>query len=151
MAIRYPHVTKANRYAREVVSGRISACVYVIQSCQRHLDDIAKSKKPSYPYKFDKAKAEKVIKFAQMMPHTKGKWAGTLIVLEPWQCFIFAVVFGWVWKSNPGNRRFKEFYGEIPRKNAKSVKGAIFGNYMFSADGEPAAEVYAAANTQAQA
>jgi phage terminase large subunit-like protein len=151
LAIRYPHVTKANRYAREIVSGRIPACIYVIQACQRHLDDLVKSKKLSYPYKFDKAKAEHVIKFAQMMPHIKGEKMNTLIILEPWQCFIFAVLFGWIQKANPDNRRFREFYGEIPRKNGKSVMGALIGNYMFSADSEPGSEVYAAATTQKQA
>lgn len=84
------------------------------------------------------------------MPHVKGKWAGTTIVLQPWQCFFFAIPFGWVRKKD-GLRRFREIYAEIPRKNAKSTKGAIVGNYMFSVDGEPGAEVYSGATSLDQA
>ncbi len=149
--IRYPHVNIANKYAREVVSGKRDVCLYVQQACQRHLDNLADSKKPDYPYKFDRAKGESVCKFAEMMPHVKGKWAGSLLVLEPWQCFIFAVLFGWVRKSD-NLRRFREFYGEIPRKNGKAlaldtpvptisgfkkIKDVSVGDQVFGIDGKP--------------
>ena len=150
MAVKHPFVNKANKYARDIISGKIVSCLYVKLSASRHINDLEKSKKPNFPYKFDLAKAEKAIKFAQMMPHTKGKWSGSLIVFEPWQCFIFACLFGWVKKSN-NLRRFKEVYAEIPRKNGKSIVGSVIGKYMFSADGEPGAEVYSGATTLAQA
>ena len=83
--------------------------------------------------------------------HVKGReWAGKHIVLEPWQCFILAVVFGWVRKTD-GLRRFREIYAEIPRKSGKSVLGACIGLYMFAADGEPGAEVYSGATSEKQA
>ena len=147
---RYPHVNKANRYARDVVAGKIPACLYVIQACKRHLDDLAKEKNVKFPYRWDKESAEKICKFAELMPHVKGKWAGTPLVLEPWQCFFFAVPFGWVRKSDK-LRRFREIYAEIPRKNAKSTKGAVLGEFMFAADGEKGAEVYSGATTLSQA
>ncbi|MFW5734346.1 MAG: hypothetical protein ACOCWR_04725 [Oceanidesulfovibrio sp.] len=35
------------------------------------------------------------------MVHVKGwEWAGKKIVLEPWQCFILAVAFGWGRKAS---------------------------------------------------
>lgn len=148
--MQYPHVNKANKYARDVVSGKIDACVYVIQACHRHLDDLKHSKKPEYPYKFDKVKGGAICKFAEMMPHVKGKWANSLIVLEPWQCFLLVNLFGWVRKSD-NLRRFRELYAEIPRKSSKSTIGAIIGNYMFAPDGEPGSEVYSGATTEKQA
>ena len=147
---RFPHVNTANRYARDIVSGKIPSCLYVVQACKRHLDDLKREKKAGFPYRFDREQAERICKFAELMPHVKGKWAGTPITLQPWQCFFFAVPFGWVRKSD-GLRRFREIYAEIPRKNAKSTKGAILGNYMFSADGEPGAEVYSGATSLDQA
>lgn len=147
---KYPLTNKANKYARDVVSGRINACQQVRQACQRHLDDLKNEKKVSFPYRFDKSKSERFLKFAEMMPHVKGKWAGTRIVLEPWQCFCFGVPFGWVRKSD-GLRRFREVFLLIPRKNAKSTMGAIVGNYMVSADGEKGAEVFSAATSEKQA
>ena len=43
----YPNVNDLNRYARDVVTGKILACRYVKLSCQRHLDDLEKSKDPT--------------------------------------------------------------------------------------------------------
>ena len=148
--IKHPHVNKCNKYARDIVSGKIDACVYAKQACQRHLDDLEKSKKADYPYKFDKLKGEKICKFAEMMPHIKGKWAGSLLVLEPWQCFLLVVLFAWVRKAD-NLRRFRELYAEVPRKNGKSIFGALIGNYMFAPDGEPGAEIYSGATTEKQA
>lgn len=147
-----PHIKKANKYAKDVISGKIDACLYVKQSCQRHVDDLikSKSKKENYPYRFDKEAGENICNFAEMLPHVKGKWSGTLMVLEPWQCFMLTTLFGWLRKSD-GIRRFKEMYAEIPRKNGKSILGAIIGLYLFVIDGEPGAEVYSGATTLTQA
>ncbi len=150
MAIKHPYVNKANKYARDVINGKIESCLYVKQACQRHLNDLSKEKNKSYPYKFDKKAAELICKFAEMMVHVKGKWAGTKIILEPWQCFLFCVGFGWLRKAD-GLRRFREFYWEIGRKNSKSTMGAIIGLFMAFVDGEPAAETYSAANSEKQA
>ena len=86
------------------------------------------------------------------IPHTKGVWAqrGELINLEPWQKFGFTTIYGWVKKSD-GNRRFREVYWEVPRKNGKSINAAGTGLYMLVADGEFGAEVYSGASTEKQA
>lgn len=148
----YPNVNAANKYARDVASGRIEACKYVQYACHRHISDLAKSKKRGSKWRFDKDAAEKPCVFIQMLPHAKGKWAAKkeLIVLEPWQQFIVASIFGWVSKKT-GLRRFREVYCEIPRKNGKSVLAAGIGLYMWCMDGEFGAEVYCGATTEKQA
>lgn len=148
----YPNVNAANKYARDVVAGRIPACKEVRQACQRHLDDLKASKTRAFKYRFDKDAAERVCVFVQLLPHTKGRWARErkLIELEPWQQFILCVIFGWLRKKS-GLRRFTEAYIEVERKNGKSVLAAGVGNYMFSADGEYGAEVYCGATTEKQA
>lgn len=150
-------VDTANRYARDVVNHRIPACAYVIAACRRHLDDLERSK-GDWPYRFDVAKAGRVCRFIELLPHTKGKWAkkdpanprAHLITLAPWQVFILCVVFGWVRKAD-GFRRFRLAYIEVPRKNGKSALASGIGLYMFAADGEYGAEVYAGATTEKQA
>ena len=72
---KYPNVTAAHKYARDIVTGKIPACQYVINACQRHLDDLKKSKDKNYPYQFDKNLGERVCRFMQLLPHTKGEWA----------------------------------------------------------------------------
>ena len=150
MASKYPHIAKANKYARNIVTGKIDSCWQIKKVCQNHLDDLKKSKEKSYPYKFDKDKGEKVCVFAGLLKHIKGKWMGQRIVLEPWQCFAFAVLIGWVWKAS-NFRRYREFLFLIPRKNGKSMMGAILCLFITFVDGEKGAEGYAAANSEDQA
>jgi hypothetical protein len=45
----YPNVNAANQYARNVVRGKVPACQFVIQACQRHIDDMAQEKEPKIP------------------------------------------------------------------------------------------------------
>ncbi len=54
----YPNVNAANQYARDVVRGKIVACQFVIQACQRHLDDLMEEKSKSFRYRFDKDLAD---------------------------------------------------------------------------------------------
>lgn len=148
----YPNVNAANQYARDVVRGKIVACQFVIQACQRHLDDLMEEKSKSFRYRFDKDLAERAAKFIQLLPHTKGEWAFKRmpITLEPWQLFVICCAFGWV---NKGSRlrRFREVYTEIPRKNGKSAISAGVALYCFACDNEFGAEVYSGATTEKQA
>ena len=107
MSKKYPHVNAANKYARDVVKGKIPASWQIIAACQNHLTDLKKSKKKSFRYEFDKEKGEAICEFAELLPHVKGEWQGTNIVLESWQCFAFAVPIGWIRKTD-GLRRYRE-------------------------------------------
>jgi phage terminase large subunit-like protein len=107
-------------YANAVVKGSICACKYVQLACQRHLQDLKKSKSKTYPYKFDVDEANRWFKLFDMLKLWKGKWAGQNFKLEPWQHFIVGSLFGWVEKKS-GLRRFKKAYIEMARKNAKTT------------------------------
>ena len=143
------YVGIAHQYARDVVEGRIPACAYVKQACQRQLDDLAREWTDEFPYVFATTLAERVCRFVEHLPHIKGKWAGKPIVMEPWQVFILSTVFGWV--REDGSRRFRVVYTEVPRKNAKSTISSGVGLYLLAADEEGGAEVYSAATTRDQA
>lgn len=145
-------VRALNQYATAVVAKEIPAGRYTIAACKRHIADLEKSKDPGYPYYFDDAAANRICKFAELMPHVKGQWARRQehIKLQPWQCFLFGVAFGWRRRKND-RRRFREIYAEVPRKNGKSVIGAVIGNYMLLCDGEFGAEVFSGATSEKQA
>lgn len=149
---KYPGVSAAERYARQVIDGKIPACRWIKLACQRHLDDKKASRAANYPYRFDPARAERVAKFLQLLPHTKGKWASKRerVKLEPWQLFSVCIPFGWVRKKDK-TRRYRTLLIFVPRKNGKSLIGGGIGNYMFVADGEFGAEVYSGATTEKQA
>lgn len=150
-----PHVDKAFTYARSVVSGDILACRWVRLACQRLLDDLQRT---DWPYRFDPEKAGRACRFAELFPHVKGHWAiaqpgnprSTLLQLEPWQCFFRANLHGWR-EVETGFRRFRIAYLEVPRKNGKSVTGAVEGLDALTLEGEPGAEVYSGATTEKQA
>lgn len=150
--MKYPFTNKAKKYARDIVGGKLVACRLIILACQRFLDDLAKEKDPDFPYFFDKAQAEKICKFLELLPHTKGEWAykKQLINLEPWQVFCFANIFGWK-KKKDKMRRFREAYIFVPRKNGKSIIAAGIGLFCFSFDDDFGAEVYCGATTEKQA
>ena len=147
----FPNVNAANKYARDIVSGKIPACKWVKLVCQEHLDDLA-SKDKKFPYYFSKEAAEAGILFVEALPHTKGEWARLRkrLELEPWQKFIFSCVFGWKRKQDK-TRRYRAVYCEVPRKNGKSVVASGIGNLMFTVDGEFGAEVYSIATNEKQA
>jgi phage terminase large subunit-like protein len=147
-------VESGERFARDVVAGKIPACLYVKQACRRHLDNIKASKRKDYPFRFDREEAERRIKFTELLPHTKGEWAkfGKRVTLEPWQIFGMMCMFGWLRKKD-GTRRFREAYWEIPRKNGKSVIAAAvaLALALFCIGREYGAEMYSGATTEKQA
>ncbi len=141
---------RANRYARDVVEGKVLACRLVRLACQRHLDDLERDE--SFLFHFDPEAGNRICRFLELMPHVKGVWAQKRerIHLEDWQCFIECVVWGWKQKAD-GLRRFRRAYIEVPRKNAKSTLTSGNGIFMLSADGEHGAEVYSGAGSEKQA
>jgi phage terminase large subunit-like protein len=144
------HVAMAKQYARDVVSGKRIACEWVKAAGQRFLDDLKRQGEKEWPYEFDAARAERFCRFAELMPHVKGKWDTKCIVLEPWQCFISCNIFGWIHRGTK-LRRFRRALVVVPAKNGKSCYAAIIGLYLLSADGENGPEVYSAATTRDQA
>ena len=98
---------------------------------------------------YDKKRADRAVKFIEMLKHTKGKWAGKRFWLFPWQEQVVRDIFGIV--DANGNRQFRISYVEIPKKNGKSELAAAVALYLLYADGEPSAEVYGAAADRQQA
>ena len=155
----------AEKYARDVITGKIPACQYVIHACQRYFDDLEHAHERGLV--FEREQAETVIEFFSLLRHSLGSdFAGEPFVLEPWEQFIVWNLFGWYrgqddrWvtkarngrvQNTQGTRRFRSCYIEVPRKNGKTTFAAGIGLYMAFADGEPGAEVYSAANKKEQA
>ncbi len=140
------YVARGLNYARQVVSGEIPACKWVRLACQRQLDDLERK---DWTWTFDRAKANRIAAFMELLPHIKGRWKTSALTLEPWQCFALTTIFGWV--DAEGYRRFRKALIVIPRKNGKTFIAAGVGLYLLAMDGEPGAEVVSAATTKDQA
>lgn len=101
-------------------------------------------------------RADKVVAFfAEILVHTKGRWARRPFVLEDWQEHeIIRPLFGTcVWSPDAGEhiRKYRVAWIELGRKNGKSELAAGIVLYLLVADDEYAAEVYGAAKDTKQA
>lgn len=104
--------------------------------------------------RFDPDRVDRVMRAFGLLRHTKGEWKGKPLTPAPWQvAYIIAPVFGWVVKDERGQwvRVVRELYCDLPRKNGKSTLSGGVAMYLTAGDGEPGAEVVAAATTTDQA
>ena len=102
-------------------------------------------------FKYSESHADHAIFFIESYcKHSKGKLGGKPLILELWQKALVAATFGIIHKVD-GTRRFQEVMLIVGRKNGKSVLASAIGLYMMIADGEPGAEIFAAATMRDQA
>lgn len=133
-------------YAQAVVSGEREAGKIVRDACQRHIDDLTNDR----GFVFDIGAATRAIQFfPDVLRLNGGEFEGARFELLDWQAFIVGSIFGW--KSEDGYRRFRVAYIETGKGSGKSPLAAGIGLYMMIADGEPRAEIYAAATKKDQA
>lgn len=101
-------------------------------------------------------RADKAVAFfAEILVHTKGRWARQKFILEDWQEWeIIRPVFGEVVWSDEWAcyvRRYRVAHIVVARKNGKSEAAAGVVLLLLVADDEEAAEVYGAAKDTKQA
>ncbi|MCO5214528.1 MAG: terminase large subunit, partial [Caldilinea sp.] len=128
--------SSAERYIDNVIRGKVPACRWVRLFCERHKRDLKTGRRRGLY--FDRDAAQHAIDFYQFLRHSKGKWAGKTIDLEPWQQAIVWVLFGWQ-RRKTKTRRFRSGYVEIARKNGKTTMASGLALYMMLADGEAGA------------
>ena len=103
---------------------------------------------------FDPEAVDLAITAIRQLRHTQGRWAGQVLEPDPWQvAYLIAPVFGWLRLNDNEHwvRVVRTAYIELPRKNGKSTIAGGIGLYLTGADGEPGAQVVAAASTKNQA
>lgn len=100
---------------------------------------------------YDTKKANHAIEFIEnFCRNIKGKTAGNLVVLDPFQKAFIAAVFGICYKKTKLRRTKRAVLIEA-KKNGKSLLAAAIGLYMLIADGEGGPECYSVATQRDQA
>lgn len=142
-----PTITKTRfyTYATDVIGGKVVACKFVRQACERFIDDL---KDERFEFRLDRV--AHAVRFIGMLKHFSGLAADKPFKLEDWQLFIVACLTGFYWRGT-GKRRFNEAYVSIARKNGKTALFAALMIYFLLADGEPDATVLISANSREQA
>lgn len=105
-------------YANQMIDGTVKVNEYRKRAAERFLRDM---ENPDYYIN------ERNVEFAKGLIeatffHNKGSsvWVGEPFKLEMWQKFILFNLVGFEMTENPGERRFKEAFIFIPRKNGKT-------------------------------
>lgn len=128
-------------YAESVVKGEKIACAELKQACQRYLDDL---KNPEYEFRVKNA--EFVIRIIEKtFVHIKGDLTGRPFLLEPWEKFICYNLAGFYIKGTD-ERRFKEAFIFIPRKNGKTPFAAALAWAFSLLDRKCTSTLYMVAN-----
>lgn len=135
-------------YKKAIDNGAIRAGKRIRQAIERDFRDRKKSKNPDYPYKYDLKKAEKIIKFMELLPTREGK----PLQLELFQKWLACELFGWVRKDGEG-LKYSEALISFSRKNGKSFFTSLIANYYLLIEQNPpkGKEVLITANTFQQA
>lgn len=141
-------INYATEYTDKVLSGEIVAGEKIKQAARRYKRDLRDSQNADYPFYFDVKKANKAIKFCELMPAKDG----SPLKLELFQKWIIAELFGWRMKDT-GNRRYTQTYISMARKNGKSFLMADLGALYLLMENKPAMnrEIVYSANSSAQA
>ncbi|MER9310088.1 terminase large subunit [Mesorhizobium australicum] len=145
-------VDPVDAYALDVCDGKIVAGPHVRNACRRHLNDRAHGHERGLIW--DRAAALDVINFfPDVLRLNGGQFEGKPFELHASQKFKIGSIFGWKRTESDGAvlRRFRRAYIEEGKGNGKSPLAAGIGHYCMIADGEAAAEIYAAAATKDQA
>lgn len=140
-------LNRADRYIADVVSGKQVTSKLVRLACKRHLDDLANGHLRDL--RFSQDRADHIIQFIETFcRHSQGKWAGQKVLLEPWQCAMFSLLYGSEYIST-GRRRFRFAWIETAKGAGKSLIASCVGLYELIS--EPGSEVYAVATGREQA
>lgn len=139
-------------YISGVLSGEIEATVEIRQSCQRYLTDLDNPK-----WDFRAEPANEVVGIIEtMITHQKGEFMdgtplrGTPFILLPYHKFIVYNIMGF-YRAGTIERRFKEAFDFVPRKNIKTTFAAALAwaiGLYYSASGS---EIYVVGGALKQA
>ena len=129
----------------DVIDGSIVSGEWIKLAAKRFL-----RLKDDSRYIFREDKADKVVNVFSMLRRLTGKHAGRKFILQPWQQFIIASIYGFYVKDT-GKRLVNYVFIEMARKNGKTAFAAGLCLYHLIADGESDAEVDLATNSKDQA
>lgn len=147
------HKKDVDTYVEGVLKGKLIVGKEIVLACARYKADLQRNE-----FDFREKEADKVINIMEtMMVHAKGEdLEGNSLMnapfkLEPWQKFIIYNLLGFYFKGTD-ERRFKEAFIFIPRKNGKTsfAGGLAFALSIVEAASGATLYMVAAAQKQAQ-
>lgn len=133
------------QYPKSVIEGKTVAGECIRLACQRFFDYLDRD-----DIYFNQERADKVVRFCEMLTMDTGKFAGQRFKLTDWQKFVIHYVYGLLYKETD-TRITKEVYLQLARKSGKTSLASALALYHLAADGESDAQGVFAANSAEQA
>ena len=127
---------------RDIVTGRIVACQWVVKGRRAVRADAAAGCGPYLPVQFLGGRRDAVCAFVEQLPHVEGSWRTETIRLEPWQVFILVACYGFRRRLD-GRPLTTVVFFEVARKSAKSTLVAAVALYHLAVEREPGGQVFA--------
>lgn len=115
-------------YEEAVLSGKRNASIAEKQKVQRQIRDL-KEGVPGFEFDLNIG-IRPLVWIAINLRFPLGERIGKNLQLSDWQAWDTAVLFGWVKKGKPSERRFVDAYIEIARKNGKSTYAGAILDYL---------------------
>lgn len=137
-------MTDLERYALDVLDGRVIACEKIKRIYEKLLSDLHNQSR----WHFDEGKAARPIKFIETFCRQSTGKIGAALLLQPYQKAMLQAAFGFV--DDEELRRYQEVLNIIGRKNGKTTLLAAINLYMLIADKEGAPECYQIATARDQ-
>lgn len=141
-------IDRVTQHAKDVVSGKCPSGELHRLACERHLSDLKKQGTKDFPYKWNKAKAKRVIDFAETLTLIEGHEPKQLKLI-PEQAFDIGSRFGWINKK--GYRRFRRSYKCMARQNGKTLENGIIATYISAFSGYNYGKLFTVATKKKQA
>lgn len=141
-------IDRVTEYAESVVRREVCCGDLHRLACQRHLDDLAKSK-GDWPFYWAPAASERILNFAETLKVIEG-FRVEPVSLIPSQIFDIGATFGWK-KKDDGYRRFRRRYKSVARQNGKSFENGIMATYIAGFSGYRYGKLFTAATKKRQA
>lgn len=147
------YVGMALGYVDAVLAGRVPENKFIILACRRFREmyDAALSGKAEYFW--DERPVIACCEFLENLPQVQGAArAGDRLVLQPWQMWVVAAIFGFRQVVFGKSVRWTvEAFLDIPRKSGKSALTAGIDLYIFLYEDEVGSEIYLGATSRPQA
>jgi len=146
------YIVTAKQYALDVVSGKQIAGAEVVLACQRFLDDLKRD-----DIELRSRDPNAVLSIMEgFFVHQQGEdihgrpLFGKPFLLEPWQIFCVVNLLGWYY-TGTDERRFKEGWIQVARKNGKTSFIAALAFAVGILQRKSGSKVYIVANALKQA
>lgn len=132
-------------YVAGVLDGSVPSCRMERLAVERWCADLKRG-----DLYYDEAVFNRFCSFSRQFKHYKGAKAGQYFEPEPWQLFVAANCLA-LKRADTGLRKYRLADIYLPRKNGKTMFGAIIMLWILLMDGEGGPEVYTAALDKDQA